>query len=62
LIMDAIHDFAGKKTIIMIAHRLATVRQCDLIYLLQRGKIIDSGTYFELSERNEVFRRMAKHS
>jgi len=62
LIMDAIHDFAGKKTIIMIAHRLATVRQCDSIYLLQRGKILDSGTYFELTERNEVFRRMAKHS
>jgi len=62
LIMDAIHDLAGKKTIIMIAHRLATVRQCDSIYLLQRGKILDSGTYFELTERNEVFRRMAKHS
>jgi len=38
------------------------VRQCDSIYLLQRGKILDSGTYFELTERNEVFRRMAKHS
>ena len=44
LIMDAIHDFSGKKTIIMIAHRLATVRQCDSIYLLEQGRVIDHGT------------------
>ena len=31
MVMDAIHDFSGKKTIIMIAHRLATVKQCDII-------------------------------
>jgi HlyD family secretion protein len=62
LIMDAIHDFAGKKTIIMIAHRLATVRQCDSIYLLQNGKITDHGTYRELSEKNDFFKRMADMS
>jgi len=59
LIMDAIHDFSGKKTIIMIAHRLATVRQCDSIYLLQSGKIADHGTYHELIKRSDLFKRMA---
>ncbi len=62
LIMDAIHDFAGKKTIIMIAHRLATVRQCDQIYLMEAGKVVDSGTYGELRDRNKTFQRMAEHA
>ena len=62
LIMDAIHDFSGKKTIIMIAHRLATVRQCDSIFLLSGGEVVDQGRYDELSERNSIFRRMAEHA
>lgn len=61
LVMDAIHDFSGKKTIIMIAHRLATVKQCDIIYLLAEGGVVDSGSYEELSARNGVFRRMEKY-
>jgi len=62
LIMDAIHDFSGKKTIIMIAHRLATVKKCDVIFLLDQGKIIDSGTYDELESRNDVFKKMTEHA
>lgn len=62
LIMDAIHDFSGKKTIMMIAHRLGTVKQCDRIYLLADGRVVDQGTYSELSERNTIFKRMATHS
>jgi ATP-binding cassette, subfamily B, bacterial PglK len=62
LVMDAIHDFSGKKTIIMIAHRLATVKPCDCIYLMEAGRVIDSGTYDELVHRNETFQRMAEHA
>ena len=62
LVMDAIHNFAGKKTIIMIAHRLATVKQCDSIYLLVDGKVIDQGSHDELAARNDMFRRMAEHA
>ncbi|MCD1630738.1 ABC transporter ATP-binding protein [Marinobacter shengliensis] len=62
LIMDAIHDFSGKKTIIMIAHRLATVKKCDSIYLLANGRVRDRGTYSELCQRNDVFKRMADHA
>lgn len=62
LIMDAIHEFSGKKTIIMIAHRLATVKKCDTIFLFDRGKVIDTGTYAELDDRNEMFRKMAEHA
>jgi ABC-type multidrug transport system fused ATPase/permease subunit len=62
LIMEAIHEIMGKKTIIVIAHRLATVRQCDRIYLMKEGRVIDSGSYNELSNRNEIFQRMAANS
>ncbi|MCK0152826.1 ABC transporter ATP-binding protein/permease [Alcanivorax sp. S6407] len=62
MIMDAVHDFSGKKTIIMIAHRLSTVKQCDTIYLMDQGRVIDQGSYQELSENNATFRRMAEHS
>ena len=61
LIMDAIHDFGGEKTIIMIAHRLKTIEECDCIFYLEGGRVIDQGTYQQLIERNEQFRKMAQH-
>jgi HlyD family secretion protein len=60
--MDAIHAFSGKKTIIMIAHRLATVKSCGCIYLMEEGRVIDSGTYDQLVQGNETFQRMAEHA
>lgn len=62
IIMDAIHDFSGQKTIIMIAHRLKTVEKCDIIYLMEKGRVIDQGTYQQLVDHNPKFREMAKHS
>ncbi|WP_244890868.1 ABC transporter ATP-binding protein [Modicisalibacter xianhensis] len=61
-IMQAIQSFSGQKTIVMIAHRLATVKQCDLIYLMRDGKVVDQGRYEELVVRNEIFKRMAEHA
>jgi ABC-type multidrug transport system fused ATPase/permease subunit len=58
-IMDAIKNIQHKKTIIMIAHRITTVKHCDVIYMMDKGKFIDHGTYEELYTRNEVFRGMA---
>ncbi|MGA6102013.1 ABC transporter ATP-binding protein [Psychrobacter pocilloporae] len=62
IIMDAIHDFTGQKTIIMIAHRLKTVQKCDTIYLMEKGRVVDQGTYQQLVDNNPKFREMAKHS
>lgn len=58
-IMDAVQNIGDEKTIIMIAHRLTTVRACDQIVLLQHGKIVASGSYDELLVKNETFKRMA---
>lgn len=62
IVMDAIHEFSGKKTIVMIAHRLKTVQKCDIIYLMDQGKIVDQGSYKELIEKNIQFKKMAEHA
>lgn len=61
-IMKAIDSFAGQKTIILIAHRLSTVMNCNLIYYMENGKIIDQGTYQYLIESNANFKQMSEHS
>jgi len=59
-IMDAIQNLSHKKTIIIIAHRLSTLMECDIIHMLANGKIIDSGTYSQLIKNNKEFRKMSK--
>jgi ABC-type multidrug transport system fused ATPase/permease subunit len=58
-VIEAVNILSHKKTIIMIAHRLSTVKNCDQIIYLEQGEIIDSGNYQELIERNPKFRNMA---
>ena len=59
VVMDAIHNLSNKKTIIMIAHRLSTIKECDVIYFLDKGKIVDSGSYNELIKNNQKFKEMS---
>jgi len=47
--MQALEAMSGHKTMIMIAHRLSTVKNCDRLYLIQDGQITTVGTYKELS-------------
>jgi HlyD family secretion protein len=62
MIMDAIHDFSGKKTIVIIAHRLKTVEKCDKIYFVDKGKVLDEGSFNELLGRNQHFQQLADHA
>jgi HlyD family secretion protein len=62
IIMEAISSFSGKKTIILVAHRLSTVQNCDRIYFFDKGKVADQGTYKELYETNELFRNMTENT
>jgi ABC-type multidrug transport system fused ATPase/permease subunit len=59
-VMDAVKNLGNRKTIILIAHRLSTVRGCDCIFLLERGQISAFGKYDELVNCSEAFRRMAE--
>jgi ABC-type multidrug transport system fused ATPase/permease subunit len=61
-VMDAMQGIGRTKTMIMIAHRLSTVRQCDRIYLLEKGEVIAYGTYEELLASSSRFRAMAEMS
>jgi len=58
-VMQAIEALMGERTIIMIAHRLTTVRNCDQLYLMENGEIIQQGTYDQLIENSVMFREMA---
>ena len=60
IIINAIRSLAHRKTIVLVAHRFSTIRDCDVIYLLKNGSIVDSGSYNELSERNSGFRDLGK--
>jgi ABC-type bacteriocin/lantibiotic exporter with double-glycine peptidase domain len=55
-VMDAIRNLSRKKTIVMIAHRLTTVKDSDLIYILEHGKIVEYGSYNDLQISSEWFR------
>ena len=59
LIMDAINKLKQNTTIILIAHRLTTIKKCDKIFLLDKGKLINQGSYKQLLESDDLFRKYA---
>lgn len=58
-VIEAIEQLRGDRTIIMIAHRLTTVQNCDIIYLMEEGEIVAKGTYDELMQNSKQFRKMS---
>lgn len=58
-IIDAIEALKDEHTLIMIAHRLTTVKNCDKLYFMENGRIIQEGSYHELVDSNIKFREMA---
>jgi ABC-type multidrug transport system fused ATPase/permease subunit len=61
-IIEAIRLLARRVTVIMIAHRLATVRECDTLFLFDEGRVVDSGSFSDLVERNEQFQSLVQSS
>jgi ABC-type multidrug transport system fused ATPase/permease subunit len=57
-IQQNIEQLKGKYTIITIAHRLATIKNADRVYIFDKGAIIDSGTYEELLQHSAAFKKM----
>ncbi|MCM1326167.1 MAG: ABC transporter ATP-binding protein/permease [Bacteroidales bacterium] len=56
-LVEAIDALTREKTIIMIAHRLNTVRNADRILVVDRGRIVEQGRHEELMQRNGIYRR-----
>ena len=57
-VQRAFEKLSHGKTVVMIAHRLTTVRGADCIYVLRDGKIAESGTHSQLIERHGIYRNM----
>ncbi len=62
IVMDAINNLRKDITIIIIAHRLSTVKRCDKIYVLEKGKLKAEGNFNELIELDSQFRENVKNS
>lgn len=58
-VMDAIEGLSSDLTIMLIAHRLTTLKHCDIIVELEHGRAVAQGTYEQLLDRSPSFRRMA---
>lgn len=56
-LMEAIHALTEEKTILMIAHRLKTVRNADQIFVVDKGRIVQRGTHDELVKQDGIYRR-----
>jgi ATP-binding cassette, subfamily B, bacterial PglK len=59
-VLSAMENASRLKTLIIIAHRLSTVKDCEVVYMIDKGKIVDSGTYDELIVGNNQFKAMAR--
>lgn len=59
-VIEAVNSLSRRKTIIMIAHRLTTVKGCDIVFSIDGGKLIESGSYAELSAKNGLLKEMSK--
>lgn len=59
-IKDSIESLQGKVTILSIAHRLSTIQNADEIYLMEDGRISNSGTFGSLKEKSPYFKKLAE--
>ena len=58
IIMSNIEPIARGRTMLMIAHRLSTVRNCDAIIVIDKGRIIEAGSHDDLMKRNGAYSRL----
>lgn len=62
IIMESIYNFSGKKTVIIIAHRIKTIQNCGKIFFIDKGQLISHGNYDELIKTNERFKILATNA
>jgi len=58
IVMDAMQVLSSKITIVIVAHRLSTVKECDCIYVLDKGELVGAGDYAKLEAENDYFKSL----
>ncbi len=58
-VMNAIEGLGSNLTILLIAHRLTTIQHCDIIFVIEQGRVVAQGTYEQLLEFSPSFSKMA---
>lgn len=58
LIQEALNELLGDKSVIVVAHRLKTLRHVDMIHVFERGRIVESGNFEELVDAGGTFSRL----
>ena len=59
-ISKSIQQLKGKLTIIVVAHRLSTIKEFDFIHVLDKGRVVDSGTHDQLNQSSEIYRSLVE--
>lgn len=59
-VMEAIEELHGYKTVILVAHRLSTIKNCDCIYFLREGNLVAKGNFDELIKSNKDFLALSR--
>lgn len=58
IILDIIYNLSKTKTVIFISHRLASIKNADIIYVMEKGNIIESGKHAELLKESKIYKYM----
>lgn len=61
VIMENLHDFYQGKTVVVVAHRLSTVKDADKIIVLDKGRVIEEGNHQELTNKKGAYYTLVKN-
>jgi ABC-type multidrug transport system fused ATPase/permease subunit len=61
MITETLRGLKGQRTVVIVSHRLSTVVDCDCIFVMEAGRVVEQGTHEELINRRGAYYRLARH-